>query len=174
MTAPCLHYWDVVDPQTRRLAVHGGWLYMVVCYSGDGVSAIPSTAFVADPTAPHVAPVPSVVPVAAPAEVPAWRADADAAVALLMRAGWADAQHDDDASVTYVYAVDGEEAVVTTTGVYRPGDPADGDRFCDRAGRTLTECARLVIRDAVERGEAPDMDAACAMVAEWDAAGGGA
>lgn len=109
-------------------------------------------------------------PLAAPAEVPAWRADAEAAVALLVRAGWADAQHDADAYATYVYASYDEGAVVTTTNVYRPGDDVDATHIAHRNNRTLTDCARLIIRDAVERGEAPDMEAARTMVAEWDAA----
>lgn len=95
---------------------------------------------------------------------PTWRENADAAVSLMVRAGWADARHDSDSTSTWLYV---GLRIVVGTRVWRASGPDIELGYRD--DRTLTECAKVIIRDAVERNEAPDMAAATAMVAEWDA-----
>ena len=92
-----------------------------------------------------------------------------AAASILRAAGWCDAHRVGPDRLAYTvgrsaYAVTGDE-------ILAPPDCGANTRIQYRHSVPLDGCARIIVRDAVRNGYAPNMRAACALVAAWDADG---
>lgn len=151
--------WQRVNDTTRRLAVPGGWVYEFERFTGDG-SWVCSFVMVPDPSAAHCV---AAVEADKRRERDEALSDADEAVALLRACGWGEARHDGE---RVFIGAEPSSVVIGIATIWA----TDNSIWWPRKNRTLVQCARVVIRDAVTRGIAPDMDAARALVASWGGA----